>query len=132
MVSIMPRAACGRWTRMAAALPRLHPRPRRAAPPKRRDHARPAPTCNGRVMNDIIPSVHPLHDDESVLERARSLWSAARYAECLAVLEEAQPSAERFLFAARASYALRRYDDALAELARGHTLFTGEHQVESD
>lgn len=83
-------------------------------------------------MNDIVHSVHPLHDDESVLERARSLWYAARYAECLSLLEDAEPGAERFLLAARAAYALRRYNDALAELARGHALFTGEHQVESD
>lgn len=83
-------------------------------------------------MNDIAPSVHPLHDDETVLDRAQSLWYAARYAESLALLADAEPSPQRFLLAARACYALRRYDDALAELASGHALFAGEHQVESD
>ncbi|HET6896520.1 MAG TPA: LuxR C-terminal-related transcriptional regulator [Candidatus Baltobacteraceae bacterium] len=79
-------------------------------------------------------SVHALHDDHvTALERARLLWYAAAYSDCLRVLdEEAEPSADRFLLAAWACYGLRRYDDALAQLASGHALFAGEQEVESD
>lgn len=75
---------------------------------------------------------HPRGSDAVALEKAQSLWCAGDYTACLRVLEEAAFSAQRFLLAARAAYALRRYDEALTHLAAGHTLFTETDKVESD
>lgn len=74
-------------------------------------------------------SVQPLHR-KSALEHARSLWRAAEYSACLNELESVAPSPERFLLAAWALYALRRYDDALAQLAAGHAWFAASHEAE--
>lgn len=65
----------------------------------------------------------------AALEQARSLWYAADYTACLNALERVTPSGAGVLLAAWASYRLRRYEDALAHLARGHSLL--RHQWET-
>ncbi len=78
-----------------------------------------------------LNSVHPVHD--TALEQARRLWCAAEYSACLELLNDEEPSAERFLLAAWAYYRLRRYDDALGAIARGHALFhSNDVRVEAD
>lgn len=64
-------------------------------------------------------TLRQLHDDIA-LRDARTLWHAARYADCVSTLRDAPPSHDRFLLAATAFYRLRQFKDALRELDRGY------------
>lgn len=70
---------------------------------------------------------------DSLLSEAESLWRAGYYRTCLELLSTAEPSAERYLLSAKASYWLRQYEDALSFLRAGDAYFGAiEHRVDAD